>query len=503
MKLNTVRGRIISHSAVILAIMMLATIYTGLTTFNLTDSVSVLFSNNLLLKELRESLVQTDANLTNYLMSKNSDALKDYIKNSTRLAEISRKLNNEIRNDESLLLQRDLSRLVGHYLTETESCVTAKRGRDVQTYSDSYDESRRSVELIRYLAEQTERVFIADSLSAFSGFRSGIPATINTNAILVVAASLFSFMLMLQYSYTLTEPITILASAARAVGRGEYDATLPPLGRTDEIGVMATAFSTMRENIRKAFDELKSKAEIERNLMKERMVVLDMEHRLKDAELMALQSQINPHFLYNTLSAGMGIAWSEKADRTSLFLENLAGFIRYSLRPTFRTVRVAEEIECARRYISLIKARFGERYRFTIDVDEKTLEIQTPALLLQPLIENAITHGLGKKEEGGEVRVSVLATETEILLSVHDDGEGMSAREIARVLGEEPEDEGTGKRGIGLKNVKRRVILSTNGEGRIDIESSRGSSLDKPPAGAPDGVVPRGTTVSIHLPRQA
>ena len=486
MILNTVRGKIISRSALILFIMALAMLYTGMTTFNLADSVSVLFGNNLLLKDLRETLVQTDGNLTVYLTSKSSDALKEYIRNSTRLAATSRKLNREIRNDESLLLQRDLARVVEHYLAEAESCVAAKRGRDVQAYSRYYDESRETVDLIRFLADRTESVFIADSLTAFTGFRSGIPSAITTDAILVLAASLFSLMLMIQYSYTLTEPITVMANAARAVGRGVYDAQLPPQGRTDEIGVMATAFSTMRENVRKSFYELKSKAEIEKKLMEERMVVLDMKHRLKDAELMALQSQINPHFLYNTLSAGMGIAWSEKADRTSSFLEDLAAFIRYSLKPSFRTVRIAEEIECAKRYISLLQARFGDRYRFTIEADEASLDIQTPALLLQPLIENAVTHGLGKREEGGEIRIRVRATEEETLLSVSDDGEGMSPRDVARILGEGSDEGELSGRGIGLKNVRRRIVLSTNEKGSLEIESALNV----------------GTTVCIRLPRQ-
>ena len=486
MMFNTVRGKIISRSTLILLIMALAMLYTGMTTFNLADSVSVLFGNNLLLKDLRETLGQTDANLTTYLTSKGSDALKDFISASTRLAAVSRKLNREIRNDESLLLQRDLGRVVDHYLAEAESCVTAKRGRDVQGYSTYYNQSRHTVDLIRYLADRTESVFIADSLTAFTGFRSGIPSAITINAILVVAASLFSLMLMIQYSYTLTEPITIMANAARAVGRGVYDAQLPQQGRTDEVGVMATAFSTMRENVRESFNELKSKTEIEKKLMEDRMVLLDMEHKLKDAELMALQSQINPHFLYNTLSAGMGIAWSEKADRTSRFLEDLAAFIRYSLKPSFRTVRIAEEIECAKRYISLLQARFGDRYHFTIDTDEASLEIQTPALLLQPLIENAITHGLGKREGGGEVRIRIQVAGEETLLSVSDDGEGMSRHEIARILGEEPEDEEPGSRGIGLRNVMRRVVLSTNGRGSLGIEST----------------IDVGTTVWIRLPRQ-
>ena len=213
-------------------------------------------------------------------------------------------------------------------------------------------------------------------------------------------------MLIVRFSYKLTGPLSKLAEAARAVGRGEYDHELPLPETGDEIGTTAAAFSSMQASVRSAIEELKSKAEVEKNLMEERMRVLDMSHKLKDAELLALQTQINPHFLFNTLSAGMQLALSEEADRTSDFLDNLAAFIRYVLKPPSRSVWISDEIECVERYIWLLRLRFGERYRFEVSADEAVLSVETPALLLQPLVENAVAHGLKDREEGGWVKVT-------------------------------------------------------------------------------------------------
>jgi sensor histidine kinase YesM len=220
--------------------------------------------------------------------------------------------------------------------------------------------------------------------------------------------------------------------------------------------------------------------------MEERMRVLELDHKLKDAELLALQTQINPHFLFNTLSAGMQLALAEDADKTAEFLDNLAAFIRYALKPPARSVRVSDEIECVERYIWLLRLRFGERYRFRLSVDEEALSVETPALLLQPLVENAVAHGLRDREAGGEIRVGVRLEGGTALLAVEDSGEGMSGEEIARVMRESSSDDGSplGEGGIGLHNVIRRVSLATGGRGRVEIESSPGA----------------GASVRIYLP---
>jgi len=484
MILGTVRRKIIANFSIILLIIASATLYTGLASSELARSVELLFRNNLLMEDIRSALDQTEAELSGYLTSKNSDALKGYIQQSTRLADKVRRLNREIRPDDSLLLQKDLAGLIDNYLQDAEASVSAKRGRDVQGYSERYENAEQTAELARFLIVRIEGIFISDSLKAFSEFNSRISAMLASNAVLVIAATLMGIMLLLRFSYKLTGPLSKLAEAARAVGRGEYDHELPLPETDDEIGTTAAAFSSMQASIREAFEELKSKSEVEKTLMAERMRMLDMSHKLKDAELLALQTQINPHFLFNTLSAGMQLALAESADRTADFLENLAAFMRYVLKPPSRSVWVSDEIECLERYIWLLQLRFGNRYRFEVSADDDVLSVETPALLLQPLVENAVTHGLKDREEGGSVRVTARRVGAEAVLSVEDTGDGMSREEIARV---QSEDDNVHECGIGLRNVIRRVNLATGGKGYVVLES----------------VIGRGTDVRIHLPLEA
>ena len=481
-----VRGKIIFNSALVLLIVASAVLYAGLASVELARSVEILFRNNRLMEDIRDSLGRTEMNLTVYLSTKSSDALKDYIKYSTRLTEDMRRLNREIRADEVLLLERDLAGLLDFFLADSEASVAAKRGRDVAAYTEHFESAERTLNLIMFLIDRIEGVFISDSLAAFSGFNSRVTAVLAFNAILVVSATLMGMAILVNFSYRLTEPLAELARAAEALGRGDYDHDLPIPGQPDEIGIMAASFASMRESVRRSFEEQKAKAELEKNLMEERVRLLDMDHKLKDAELLALQTQINPHFLFNTLSAGQQLALSEGADRIVDFMENLAAFIRYALKPPSRSVRVSEELECVRLYIWLLRLRFGDRYRFEVEADKRALNVETPALILQPLVENAVEHGLKDREEGGTVRVAAWVEGEEAILTVQDSGSGMSADETVRILGEAGED-GDPRVGIGLRNVIRRVTLATGGRGRVDVESSEGI----------------GTTVRIRLPVQA
>lgn len=483
---GTMRWKIVGYSMIIVLIIASATFYTGLASAELSRSVGLLFRNNLLMKELKTELNLTESDLAIYLTAKNSDALKGYIRHSTRLAEKARSLNREIRADEALLLQRNLAGLIDSYLRDAEASVAAKRGRDVMGYSERYASAEQTAELARFLIDRIEGVFVAQSLDAFAGFKSRIAGVLASNAALVIAATLMGIMLIISFSFRLTEPLSRLAEAARAIGRGEYEHELRLRDTGDEIGTTAAAFSSMQASVKGAIEAVKSKAEVEKSLMEERMRVLDMGHKLKDAELLALQTQINPHFLFNTLSAGMQLSLSENADRTTDFLENLSAFIRYVLKPPSRFVWVSDEIQCVERYIWLLRLRFGDRYRFEVEADPDVLDVETPALLLQPLVENAVTHGLKDHEAGAWVRVTARKVAGEAVLSVEDSGDGMTPAEMGKVLREGSEEDGIHECGIGLRNVIRRVTLATNGRGRVVLESEIG----------------KGTAVRICLPME-
>ena len=482
MIMGSVRRKIIVNSAVVFLIIAAATFSTDLASSALSRSVVLLFQNNRQMEDLSGALGRTQTSLTLYLSNKSSDSLKDYIRHSRELAEANQKLNREIRQDETLLLQRDLAGLVDSYLEDAGASIESKRGRDVQGYTLHYQDAERAAQLARVLIVRIEGIFMSDSVKAFSGFNARIDAVLASNAVLLISATLLGLVVLVVLATRLTEPLSELAEAAEAVGRGEYGRVLALPESGDEIGTTAAAFSSMQASIRQAFEDLKLKAEVEKRLMEERVLVLDMDKQLKAAELLALQTQINPHFLFNTLSAGLGLAQTEHAERTGEFLENLAGFIRYALRPPSRLVRVVDEIESLNRYLWLLRLRFGTRYTFEVAVATGALNVETPALLLQPLVENAIQHGLKDREEGGIVRITAGLIGGEAVLAVYDSGDGITPEQIARVQGEE--DGSVLEGGIGLRSVIRRVNLATGGRGRVSIEN----------------VTPQGTLIKIFIP---
>ena len=479
-----IRGKIIAATGLMLAVIGGATLYTDFATAELTRTIGLLFKGNLMIEDVRGGLTATASGLSGYLTSRSSDYLRDFIQDSTRLSRSVRVLNREVRQDEALLLQRELAGLVDSYIEEADTAVTAKRGRDVEAYTASYNTSERTAELATLLVERIESMNLAASLQAWSSLDERVKSVIATNAALVVAAVLTAFLIFVHYSYSITGPLLVLAEAAKGVERGDYDRELPRLDATEEIAITADAFENMRASVRRAFEELKEKSAVERKLIQEELRLVDLDRRLKDAELLALQSQINPHFLFNTLSAGLQLALSERADLTADFIEKLSGFIRYSLRPSSRQVSVADEIESVERYVWLLRLRFGSRYDFAVHAEDGALRIGTPALVLQPLVENAVAHGLRDKVQGGSVRISAKlaasAAGPTAVLEVADNGGGMQECEIERVLREGSETAGSGEDapisgGIGLHNVIRRVLLVTKGAGRVEIESASGS----------------------------
>lgn len=474
MRLGTVRGKILANSAIILVLMAGASLYSGFASFELARSVEMLFRNNLTMDQLQGTLDQTQASFSEYLRTKSSDSLKDYIKASTRLADQARDLNRDIHTDEILLLQRDLARAFDTYLQVAEGGIQAKRGRDIPGYAERFDTSERHAGSVRLLIADLKERFLSQSLQAFSLYRNLIPGVLWSNAALVLAAALLGFSLLLSYSRHLTDPLSRLAEAATAVGRGDFQTALVPLDGDDEIGTLARTFYQMQQSVRESFQDLQARAEVERTLLRERMQVLELNHRLKDAELLALQTQINPHFLFNTLSAGIQLAGSEGADRTESFLENLAVFIRYALTPPDRFVVVADEIECVNRYIWLLRLRFRDRFQFDVRVDDAVLGVEVPALILQPLVENSVGHGLADRESGGTVAIRGVLEPGWAILSVRDNGVGMSPGEIESLLSEADKSV---IQGIGLRNVIRRITLSTNGQGRVELRSV-GSGLE-------------------------
>jgi signal transduction histidine kinase len=171
-----------------------------------------------------------------------------------------------------------------------------------------------------------------------------------------------------------------------------------------------------------------------------------LNERLSKAQLSALRRQIEPHFLFNTLNAIAGLVREGKNDAAVNMIAGLSEFLRRVVADSDRQqVPLAEELEFAQKYLDIQKARFAERLQFSIDVPPELLSAQVPSLILQPMVENAVKHGIAQRVSGGAIRIAATRSNGTLRLSVYNDGPGLPA-------GWE-----TTRSGIGIVNTRTRL----------------------------------------------
>ncbi len=278
--------------------------------------------------------------------------------------------------------------------------------------------------------------------------------------LVLVAAVLTSWVL----SNLLGRP---LRGLAQAMERFETDAdhfTYHPVGGTREVQELSASFSHMVVRIQQLM-----------------VTVRQEEINLRKTELKALQAQINPHFLYNTLDS---IAWmceqGQNADAVQM-VHALARLFRISISKGHELIPIAKEIEHAESYLQIQKYRYKNRFSYDFQVDPSCLDYLCNKITLQPIIENAINHGLDLLVEEGHIQVEVKPDGDDIVFRVIDDGVGMSPEQVQAIMNQKPKDH----TGIGIRNVNDRLKIYFGKQYGLRIES------------VPD----EGTCVEIRMPK--
>ena len=208
----------------------------------------------------------------------------------------------------------------------------------------------------------------------------------------------------------------------------------------------------------------------------------------KQAEIDALQSQINPHFLYNTLESIRGQALAEGVTEIADMTEALSRFFRYSISQKGNLVSLKEEIKNVENYFIIQQYRFNNKFQFLFKYDEENediLEYLLPKLTIQPIVENSISHGMETKVGKGSITIRIVETEKRLIISIIDDGIGMDNATVENLnyrlnnsMKEEPLSNNKKHTGIALINVNERIKLSFGKQYGISIESTQSFGTD-------------------------
>jgi len=281
--------------------------------------------------------------------------------------------------------------------------------------------------------------------------------TLVISAVAVTVASLIAIVT----SDRLVKPIRYLQKKMRAVEQGILNE--PAAVRThDEIGQLTESFNRMISRL----DEYVK-------------TVYESQLREQEARLSALQSQIHPHFLYNTLEAIRMHALKDRNDALSSVIESLGRLLRYTVDRNERHVALREELEFLEHYLDIQKFRLDDKLSYAFHVDVTYEDCVVPKLVLQPLAENAIEHGMG--DGPLSITVAAFVVEDDLLVTVTDDGKGMSAERLRDVESRlrEPRSETGARRGVALRNIHQRlqILYGPNYGLVVDKRRKRGTSI--------------------------
>ncbi|MBV9230982.1 MAG: sensor histidine kinase, partial [Chloroflexi bacterium] len=268
--------------------------------------------------------------------------------------------------------------------------------------------------------------------------------------------------------HRLSQQITQLRSLMRQVEIGNLDVRFQAQGR-GELQSLGKSFNHMVARLKQVIQD-NYESQLQR----------------KKAELAALHSQINPHFLYNTLGSFQMLAVTEGQDRLATMAYRLGQLMRYALEPG-TLVPLQQEVEHIEHFLALIKERYEERLGYVIQIPEELLDYKIPRFTLQPLIENAIYHGIDPKIEGGSIEVKGWQEEKQLVLSLHDNGIGMSDEELQRWQSALKYEANllTRSRHIGILNVQGQIQRIFGPEYGLALAA---------------GCAQRGIVVTIRLP---
>lgn len=267
-------------------------------------------------------------------------------------------------------------------------------------------------------------------------------------------------------SSKIATPIKALEESVKELENGRQNVEIA-IGGSYEIRHLGAAIQSMVKQMRRLMDD----------------IVIEQESKRK-SELDALQSQINPHFLYNTLDSIVWMVENERYQEAIVMVTSLAAFFRVGLSKGKNIITLDDELRHAGSYITIQHMRFRDKFTFNINAEKETLSLTSIKLIIQPILENAVYHGMEFMDGDGEIEINAYLKENDLYIDIVDNGMGIPQETADKLLTQESKSRGKGS-GIGLKNVQERIQLYFGMEYGLTI-------LSEPDVG---------TTVRIHLPK--
>lgn len=271
-------------------------------------------------------------------------------------------------------------------------------------------------------------------------------------------------------------PIQQISAQANRLAAGDLSVEDIPDQSLLEFSMIAQSLNKMKSELSVMIEKIREQSNIAARLHETELENLRISNDLKNTELRIMQAQINPHFLYNTLNSIGRLAYSAGDHQVVQLIEALSDMLRYNLNHIERSITLREELENLKNYMYIQKTRFGDKLTFQIQTNSCRMNLRMPCLTLQPIVENAIVHGLSPYNYEGNIEVDVMDEDQWTLVRIHDDGVGMEPSDIEKMVSGafEASCQSVKHTSIGFCNVKTRLNSFFDKQDCVTVRSELG-----------------------------
>ncbi|SEF78421.1 Histidine kinase-, DNA gyrase B-, and HSP90-like ATPase [Eubacterium ruminantium] len=434
------------------------------------DGIDSAYDGNRNLTEMREWLDTIHSEMREYLNVKDEGVLNQFYINEERFKEFLKRFNHEGAMSEIEVREKGVYNLSIGYIQYANKAVLAKKSGEVGEYQTIQEQAEKDYEYLTTAMTNLNNLLFRNNSGTYGKMTELMHISeVLFNVILVLTGGVDICILLLLLR-RLTKPLKALVDKAKEVGEGNLDVQLVEPQNYNEIGIVNSSFNQMVISLKDYMEQVRVSVEAESAL---REKSIRMEASVKDAQLKYLQAQINPHFLFNTLNAGAQLAMLENADQTYRYIHKVADFFRFKVKNDEGISTIREELQIVDDYMYILNVRYAGELHYNKNIDEQYMNICVPSMILQPIVENCVKHGLHDVEWEKKIDVSVTGEDDNIVISVSDNGVGIPQDIIDKIMNNTLKDEDyiNKKDGIGLDNVITRLKTFYDQENVIEITS--------------------------------
>ena len=435
--------------------------------------------------QIKEEIKQCDVSMKDYLLTGNRARLAEYNGGIQQITERLTGMHQKTNTPQVKSILQSIQDAFYSYQSYSNYAAFYQTQGQLAQSGDNQQKAHPIGEYIQRYCDDLLICSLEGNRSYYENQQSSQSMVLLLNLTLVTALSGGALLALLYLNDAFNRPLFQLYRAAQEISKGDFSHRVPEECSEEMLHTVLVAFNGMTASVMDMMEDVKHTADIEKQLLSEQLKNNEYSRLLEQANFMALQSQTNPHFMFNTLNSISRTVTLGRGDAAVNMIDALAELLRYNLQDAGQPVRLAEEIGIVQKYILIQEYRFGSRIRVVYEVDTAlAMQVRLPRFTLQPIVENAIIHGLEPKAEGGTITLRVRKEGENCIVTIADDGLGIPQGRLQKLMAGISMVRQGHTTSIGIHNTVKRLELFCHKADVLTIVS----------------VVNQGTAAQIRLP---